>query len=159
MKESNIEEIITQISRKFMICPTKTERCAVGQGNYVYIVEALNDKCVFRLSEEKDAYKDTVYWLERLVGLDIPVPKVLGKGVYAEYEYIILTYFEGKDIGLVYTELTYEEKQNIAREIVEIQRKMEGFRLENIPADWSWKAEVEGMLERAKLRILQNGYF
>lgn len=159
MKESNIEEIITLVFQKLMIYPTKAERCAVGQGNYVYIVEDLNGKYILRLSEEKDAYKDTIYWLGRLVGLDIPVPKVLGKGSFDKYEYIILTYFEGKDIGLVYAELTNEEKLNIAREIVEIQRKLECLRLENIPADWSWKAEVEGMLERAKLRILQNGYF
>lgn len=139
--------------------PTVIERCTVGQGNYVYIVGCLNGKYVFRCSEEKDAYKDTIYWLERLSMLDIPVPKIMANGSFDKYEYIILTYFEGKDIGLVYSKLTEEEKRDIAREIVAIQKKMESLRLENIPADWSWKAEVDGMLERAKIRIAQNGYF
>lgn len=152
-------EVSQIISMTMSETPSTIERCMVGQGNYVFIVECPSKKYVLRLSEEKDAYKDTVYWLGRLVELDIPVPKVFGKGTFDKYEYIILTYFEGKDIGLIYSELTDVEKKNIAREIVDIQSKMERLRLEHIPVDWSWKAEVEGMLERAKLRISQNGYF
>ncbi len=156
----NYEQQISQIFLESMKeYPIAAERCAVGQGNYVYIVVCQNDKYVFRCSEEKDAYKDTIYWLERLANLDITVPKVLGKGSFAEYEYIILTYFEGKDIGLVYTQLTDVEKRNIAREIVTIQKEMEKLKLENIPTDWSWKGEIEEMLERSRLRISQNGYF
>lgn len=152
-------EVSQIISMTMSETPSTIERCMVGQGNYVFIVECPSKKYVLRLSEEKDAYKDTVYWLGRLVELDIPVPKVFGKGTFDKYEYIILTYFEGKDIGLIYSELTDVEKKNIAREIVDIQSKMERLRLEHIPVDWSWKSEVEGMLERAKLRISQNGYF
>lgn len=160
MKQKNIEGIITNIIQKHMnFCPIKAQRCAVGQGNYVYIVECPSDKYVLRLSEEKDAYKDTVYWLERLEDLEIPVPKVLAKGHMETFEYILLTYFEGKDIGLVYTELTDEEKRNIAREIVAVQKKMEELKLENVPINWSWKTEIEKMLERSKMRIAQNGYF
>ena len=62
--------------------PTVIERCTVGQGNYVYIVGCLNGKYVFRCSEEKDAYKDTIYWLERLSMLDIPVPKIMANGSF-----------------------------------------------------------------------------
>ena len=133
MKQKNFEGIITNIIQKHMnVCPIKAQRCAVGQGNYVYIVECPSDKYVLRLSEEKDAYKDTVYWLERLADLEIPVPRVLAKGHFETFEYIILTYFEGKDIGLVYTELTDKEKRNIAREIVAVQKKMEDLKLENM---------------------------
>lgn len=156
----NFEQQISQIICKYLNeCPSKIERCAVGQGNYVYIVECTDKKYVFRCSEEKDAYKDTLYWLERLADLVIPVPTVLAKGTFEKYEYVVLTYFEGKDIGLIYKELTDEEKKNIAREIVAIQKQMESLRLENIPADWSWKKEVDEILDRAKVRIAQNGYF
>ena len=156
----NFEQQISQIIFKYLNeCPSKIERCAVGQGNYVYIVECTDKKYVFRCSEEKDAYKDTLYWLERLADLVIPVPIVLAKGTFAKYEYVVLTYFEGKDIGLIYKELTDKEKKNIAREIVAIQKQMESLRLENIPADWLWKKEVDEILDRAKVRIAQNGYF
>ena len=94
-------------------CPDKAERCAVGQGNYVYIVECTSKKYVFRCSEEKNAYQDTLYWLDRLADIDIPVPRVIAKGTFEKYEYIILTYFEGTDIGLIYTKLTDEEKKTL----------------------------------------------
>ena len=41
------------------------KRCAVGIGNQVYIVECKNGRYIFRCSIEKDAYKDTVYWLKK----------------------------------------------------------------------------------------------
>lgn len=48
-------------------CPKTITRCAVGQGNYVYIVVLSDRKVVVRCSEEAGAYKDTIYWLERLM--------------------------------------------------------------------------------------------
>lgn len=140
--------------------PKNITRCAVGEGNYVYIVELEERKVVVRCSEETGAYKDTIYWLERLSTIDIPVPRVLGKGTFEGYEYLILTYFEGQDIGLVYESLTAGEKQEIAKTVVEIQNKVSALALENIPKDWSWKAFfVEDMLNRAKERIITNGCY
>lgn len=140
--------------------PKGIERCAVGQGNYVYIVELPDRKVTVRCSEEAGAYKDTIYWLERLSTIDIPVPRVLGKGRFEGYEYLILTYFEGQDIGLVYESLTAEEKQEIAKTVVEIQNKVSALELENITADWSWKVSfVDDMLTRAKERIIANGCY
>jgi len=155
-----MEQRVTRIFQKELKDnPGKIERCAVGQGNYVYIVECPSGKFVLRLSEEKEAYRETIYWLDRLADLDIPVPKVLAKGFFEGYEYVVLTYLEGKDIGLIYAELAEEEKRSIAHEIVTIQKKMEKLKLENVPIDWSWKVEVDGILDRAKERIAQNGYF
>lgn len=141
-------------------CPKTITRCAVGHGNYVYIMELKDRKIVVRCSEEVGAYKDTIYWLERLATLDIPVPRVLGKGTFEEYDYLILTYFEGKDIGLVYHDLTVGEKRQIAREVMNIQNKVSALPLEDIPADWTWKASfVEDTLVRAKKRIIANGCY
>lgn len=155
------EEIINRLCMDcFAELPKNISRCAVGQGNYVYIVGLSNRKVVVRCSEETDAYKDTIYWLERLETLDIPVPRVLGKGKFSRYEYVILTYFEGQDIGNVYTELTAEEKREIAKMVVDIQNKVALLPFEAIPADWTWKEVfVDDMLARAKERIIANGYF
>ena len=140
--------------------PKSVLRCAVGQGNFVYIVELSDRKVVIRCSEEPDAYIDTIYWLEQLEAIDIPVPRILGKGRLSGYEYVILTYFEGQDIGNVYTELTSDEKREIAKTVVDIQEKVALLRLEDIPAEWTWKAAfVDDMLARAKERIVANGYF
>jgi len=154
------EQIIAQICvKKIGEMPRTIERCAVGQGNYVYIVECEENKYIIRCSLETDAYKDTIYWLEKLTTIEIPVPKVVGKGKYEKYEYLILTYLEGKDIGLVYSGLTEDEKKVIAREIVHIQNKVATLELDNVEPDWSWHAFINYILERAKERIEQNGYF
>lgn len=155
------EEIIIKLCiDSFAERPKTLSRCAVGTGNYVYIAELSDRKVVVRCSEETDAYRDTIYWLERLETLDIPVPRVLGKGTFEGYDYVILTYFEGQDIGIVYTELTAEEKCEIAKTVVDIQNKVALLPLEDIPTDWAWKAVfVDDMLTRAKERIIANGYF
>lgn len=156
----NEEKIVRLCINYFAKQPKDIARCTVGQGNYVYIVEFTDRKIVVRCSEETGVYKDTIYWLERLAAIDIPVPRVLGKGTFEGYEYLILTYFEGKDIGLVYTELTAAEKREIARTVVGIQNKVSALQLEDIPGDWTWKVSfVDDMLVRAKKRIITNGYF
>ena len=151
------------ISRICMQCFSENsksiERCAVGQGNYVYIVECAGVKYVVRCSEEQNAYQDTIYWLEKLASIDIPIPKVIAKGKINEYEYLILSYFEGKDIGLVYAQLSDDDKKEIAKEIVTIQNKVAALILENLEPDWSWRTTVEDMLERSRERIVKNGYF
>ena len=138
----------------------RTMHRTVGHGNYVYIVELADRKVVIRCSEETGAYKDTIYWLEKLETIDIPVPRVLGKGVYEGYEYLILTYFEGQDIGLVYTKLTDAEKREIAKTVVKIQNRVAVLPLEHISADWSWRVSyVEDSLNRSKERIIANGCY
>ncbi|MDE6133341.1 MAG: aminoglycoside phosphotransferase family protein [Oscillospiraceae bacterium] len=139
--------------------PQKTERCAVGIGNYVYIVKCGDIKYIIRCSEDNSAYDDTVCWLKKLSALDIPVPKVLFCGQYQKYSFLILNYIEGKDIGLVYRGLTAEEKKKIAKDVIEIQRKVSRLTLENIDDEWSWTDFVDNMLEGSEKLIVQNGYF
>lgn len=154
------EEMVLQICLNcFDEEPTKIERCAVGQGNYVYIVEYINEKYVIRCSEEDNAYENAVYWLEKLKAIDIPVPKIIGKGKIEIYEYLILTYIEGQDIGLVYSQLNEDEKRAIAKEIVHIQNKVASLELPNVANDWKWHDVVNDTLERARERIIQNGYY
>lgn len=151
------------ISEIFFSCfnkmPQETERCTVGIGNYVYIVKCDDIKYIIRCSEDKNAYEDTVCWLKKLSALDIPVPNVLFCGQYQKYSYLILNYIEGKDIGLVYRDLTEAEKREIARDVIKIQRKVSRLPLENINDEWSWVHFVDDMLERADKLIVRNGYF
>lgn len=139
--------------------PQSIERCAVGQGNYVYIVECMEEKYVVRCSAECDAYKASIHWLKKLAAIDIPVPKVIAVGMFEEYEYLILSYFEGKDIGLVYPQLTTDEKKAIAKGIVRIQNQVARLELGDVAEDWSWYEFINYMMERAKERIVRIGYF
>ena len=156
MNEKKVLQICLKV---FSEKPSTIERCTVGQGNFVYIVECVGTKYVLRCSVEKNAYGDSIYWLKKLLSIGIPVPKVIAKGKLEEYEYLILSYLEGKDIGLVYTQLKQEEKRAIAKEIVHIQNQAAALKLEDIEPDWSWFGWVNDMLDRARNRIIQNGYF
>lgn len=151
------------ISDIFFSCfnkiPKETERCAVGIANYVYIVKCDDIKYILRCSGDKNAYDETVCWLKKLSALDVPVPKVLFCGQYEEYSYLILNYIEGRDIGLVYRGLTSEEKKEIAKDVIAIQKKVSRLPLDNIDGEWSWVRFVDGMLENAEKLIVRNGYF
>lgn len=134
------------------------ERCGVGIGNYVFIVSTATDKFVLRCSKNPNAYTDTVYWLNKLSACEIPIPAVLSQGTYKAYSYLILSHIRGEDLGNVYSKLNDSEKQQIAKEVVAIQRKVSGM---DIAADpqWTWNREVEELLSRAEERIKQNRYF
>lgn len=43
------------------------ERCGVGTGNYVFIITTTMDKFILRCSEEKDAYKDAIFFTRQIV--------------------------------------------------------------------------------------------
>lgn len=154
------ENIIARLCEEvFSEKPMSAERCSVGQGNYVYIVRVCGAKYVVRCSPDKNAYDESAYWLEKLAAAGIPVPGIIAKGVFEDFGYIILTYFEGKDLGLVYPQLSGEDKRNIAWEIVGIQERAAAVETGEIPEGWSWHSEIKYMLDRAEKRISANGYF
>lgn len=154
------EEMISQICfNVFFQKPSMVERCAVGWGNFVYIVACVGAKYVFRCSGQCNAYDNSIFWLEKLSSIEIPVPKVIAKGKFEEYEYLILEYMEGRDLGVVYSQLEDEDKKAIAKDIVHIQQLVSALKLENVEKNWSWSVFVNEMLERARGRIAENGYF
>jgi len=155
MRTEIIERLFYNYLHQF---PESIKRCAVGIGNQVYIVKCKNRNYVFRCSEEKNAYSNTIYWLNELRAINIPVPRVLFHGKYETYWYLVLTYIEGEDIGSVYPSLTKKEKEKIAEDVIAIQRKVSGLQ-PNLSSDWSWKASLNGLLDRADQRISENGYF
>jgi len=139
--------------------PQSIRRCAVGQGNYVYTVEYGGEKYIFRLSGEENAYVDTIRWLESLARMDIPVPRIMASGRAEDWEYLVLSYIEGEDLGVVYHRLTASDKRTIAAQAVRIQKLAAQLKIDRIDDSWTWSAEIEAMLDRAHTRIAANGYF
>lgn len=156
MDEKKASEIFEkQISTKI----SKIERCAVGHGNYVYIISDKTDKYVIRCSNENNAYVNTIYWLKQLKKANIPVPEIIANGRYQGYNYVILSYIAGEDLGIVYPTLSNSEKRTIAREVVRIQNAVAAIELDNIEDSWRWNSFIQYMLERAKERIEKSGLF
>lgn len=134
------------------------ERCSVGIANYVFAVSTGAEKFILRCSKEEDAYKAAIYWLSKLSVCEIPVPIVLSKGTYGDYSYLILSYIPGDDIGNVYHKLNDSEKKQIAREVVEIQRKVSGIDI-SVDEEWTWSSFIDELLNRAEERIKRKHYF
>lgn len=156
MSEHTVARLCAEILGK---TPDSIQRCTVGHGNYVSVVETEVGKYVFRLSEEAGAYRETIQWLSRLAEVQIPVPKIIASGRSGGWEYLILSYIEGEDLGQVYRCLTASEKRTIAAQVARIQRLASKLEPEGIADDWTWKAFVDEMLDRAESRIRANGYF
>ena len=134
------------------------ERCNVGIANYVFIITAAAGKYILRCSKNEDAYQDTVFLIGKLSACGIPIPVVLWEGKYEDYSCLILSYIDGDDIGNIYCNLNDSEKKQIAREVVEIQRRVSGI---DIQADsgWTWNSCVDELLNRAEERIKKNRCF
>ncbi len=153
------EKIALEIYRKHISAKKiKIERCEVGYGNYVYIISDETYKYVIRCSNENNAYENTIYWLKRLAKVNIPVPEVIANGKYQNYNYVILSYLDGKDLGIVYPTLSKNEKLKIAGEVVRIQKAVGTIDLD-IEANWAWTSFIQYMLDRAKERIEKNGCY
>ncbi len=135
------------------------ERCSVGLANYVFAVTFDNEeKLILRCSTEKNAYDASVCWLKKLSEINVPVPQVLKSGEYNQYSYMLISFIHGEDLCNVYSQLTDNQKKELAKDLISIQRKVA--RLErNVPCDWTWNNFIDEMISRSSERISQNGYF
>ena len=150
----NPEFVSAVCNEIFSQTPQQIERFSVGQGNYVFYVQMSSQSYVFRCSQQP--YRDTLYYLETLHKLDIPVSKVVAHGQRQGLYYMIAIYLEGKELGDIYPQLSEHQKLTLAKEVIQIQDRVSRFPM-NISCNWTkW---VDDMLTRAKTRIQANGYF
>jgi len=145
--ENNTKKSVVQI-----------ERCSIGIANYVFAVSTAAEKFILRCSKERDAYGATADWLNKLSVCEIPVPVVLSKGTDGDHSFLILSYIPGDDIGTVYDELNDDEKKQIAKEVVAIQRRVSRMDIAT-DRDWTWNDFIDELLDRAHARIKRNRHF
>lgn len=169
-----MEEIVGEILKNNDIeIPKIIKRCNIGHGNYVFMLDYIKYKKIIRMNNEGKLYAEYdnfKYWVSKLKDIDVPVPNVVSIGKYKSYNYIILDYIEGKDLGEVYTSLTEEQKMNIAKKVVEIQTKVQNNLLpnnqygsvykynDNTGFD-TWKEYILDSLENSKQNIRKNKIF
>jgi fructosamine-3-kinase len=162
--------IVNEITyMKFNKYPDKIRRFEIGLGSYVYQIGIEQNTFVMRLTDKKDMYKHTVYWLDKLQNIGIPIPKVIYRGELNDVSYIILNYLEGEDLGIVYNILSDNEKMQLAKEIVAIQNRVstlpenKGFgylaSYEDEGYKKSWKEVILEHLNRSRCRIKENKIF
>ncbi len=152
--ESTVNELCKNI---FGIYPDHIEKCSVGSVNIVYMADVCSERYVIRLNRDKGAYSESIDLLKQAWSLGLPVSKVVNIGVYEEFEFIILTYVRGRDLGIVYPMLNTADKMNIAAEVVCLQQKAAGFVYKG--NRYPWYKFVYDALDVAEKRIRQNGFF
>ena len=168
--EKVVQEILTDNNIEI---PNRIERCSIGHGNYVFMLEYNQNKKIIRMNDEGNLYaeyENFKYWVSKLKDIDIPVPNIISIGKYKNYNYIILDYIEGQDLGEVYTLLTEDQKKNIARKLIQIQNKVQEQLLPNNQYGSvykyndntgfnTWKEYVLDSLENSKQNIKKNKIF
>jgi hypothetical protein len=137
--------------------PDRIELCTVGMVNTVYIADIGQDRFVIRLNSEKGAYSESKRLLDNAENFGLPVPRVIGSGSENGYEYLVMSYIPGKDLGLVYHELSRESKKAIAAELVAIQQNAEMLDASSVTG--KWHDFIDDMLNTAESRIISGGYF
>ena len=165
------EEIVRNICfETFNVIPNSIQRNHVGIAAYVYTIEINETKYVLKLSERAELISGSTYWLKKLQSFEIPIPKIITVNSKKSPYYFIMTYIHGQDLGLVYSELSSDQKRNISHELHDYQNKLKG-----LPAakgygflhayedrknmKKSWREVVISHINRSEQCIAGNGIF
>lgn len=148
------------------------ERLTVGICHYVYGVTTEDGRrIVARLAtdETHDALAGGVYWHERLRDVGAPLAALLAADLApaSGFPYMLLERLPGEDLGLVYDQMTHEQRCALAAEIVALQRavarlpRATGYGFAHSYADPAlrptWLDVVLAEVERSRQRIAAVG--
>ena len=165
------EKIVNEICNSFFhTLPTKIIRNTVGLAGYVYTVQICDDKYVIKISDDKNIISGATYWLDKIKHLDIPTPKVIAENTSTSPYYFIMTFISGKDLGIVYSSLSKDEKKNIAKKLIYYQQEIKklpmarGFGSLNSYEDSdnlfnTWEDFILSEIKRAEDSIRKNNIF
>jgi len=164
-------EALSAWARHFPSRPGSCQRFQQGLCNYSFLIEAEGKRFVLKMAEKaNEAFlRGTIYWLEKLGSLDLPVSRILVADFQCQTPFLILDYLEGADLGLVYQSLSEDQKRAIVQELVRCQNEVAklgkgpGFghvaSYEDPARKATWSQVVHNHLARSRTRMEQNGYF
>ena len=165
------DKIVNEICNTFFhTLPTKIIRNNVGLAGYVYTVQICGDKYVLKISDDKNIISGSTYWLDKMKYLDIPTPKVITENTSTSPYYFIMTFISGKDLGIVYSKLSKDQKKNIAKRLINYQQEIKklpmarGFGSLNAYEDYenlfnTWEDFILSEIKRTENGIKENNIF
>jgi aminoglycoside phosphotransferase (APT) family kinase protein len=124
--KETIDQIIADLNVGLII---SIKRFDTGKAHYVFDVKTTHDELVVRVTklEQKSSFESAVYWNELLKPLGIPLPKFRSydiEGTKYGFPVIVMDRLPGTDLLHVYKEMNNQQKETLAREIVNIQKKV-----------------------------------
>jgi aminoglycoside phosphotransferase (APT) family kinase protein len=151
--------------------PDKVSRFRTGSCNYVFYVELGRRRYTLRVADSRNAgaLAGSLYWIDRLKGAGLPIPRIVSHDLSADPPYMICDYIEGKDLGEVYDSLSEGERREIARRLVAAQDALaelppaQGYGYLSSYSDpgmkGSWREVVLGHLARSRARLTESRAF
>jgi aminoglycoside phosphotransferase (APT) family kinase protein len=109
--------------------PSSVRRFPTGLQHFVYDVELTSGRrAVVRIAEPENRphFEGALHWDAQLRPLGIPLPDILHADLTMErftFPYLVLERLPGTDLGEVYDELSVPQRADLAREMVELQRR------------------------------------
>ncbi len=167
--EELVEKIIKDLTSDEII---SINRFSTGKAHYVYDVKTSTDEVVVRLTriEQKSSFESALYWYKILKPLGIPLPTFrLGdmEGSKCGFPLIVMDRLPGKDLLHAYQEMSSQEKEQLAKEIVDIQKKVGSLKpgsgfgyamsYEDPKLHSSWRGVLDLYLERITTRNAKTG--
>jgi aminoglycoside phosphotransferase len=154
----------------FTALPSSFQRNHVGIAAYVYTIEISGIKYILKISETKELINGSIYWLNKLQSLELPIPKIHSLNIHESPYYCIMYFIPGHDLGLVYKTLSNDQKKDIACNIYQYQNALKSLSAANgygflhsyediHNQKNSWKEVVESHITRSEQRIIQNNIF
>lgn len=168
-----MEEVVAAIVEEALgSTPATVERFVTGMCHFVHDV-VLEDgrRVVVRVAREDsvDYLRGQLHWVPKLAALGVPVARLLAFSLEHSPPYTIVERFPGTDLGIVYGNLSREQKHAVCESVVDAQ-----LRTARLPmGKWfgfayasddgppqlypSWGELIDQQVDRSRQRILKAG--
>lgn len=160
------EKIASEIVRKhFGQSPASVTRFTTGNHHYVYECTLPDGSSVVaRLTRASQRHHmaGALHWNLKFAELDVPVAKILYHDISSETPYLVMERLPGRDIGYVLKQLSVEQMDVIAKELMRVQKLVGsmfvasrfGYAIEPAAAPFdSWSEVLRASLKRSRSRI------
>jgi len=151
--------------------PLRVRRFPIGVAHYVF--EAFpgeGSAVVVRMGdpEQREEMRRGLRLAERLRGLGVPLPNLLGDGLEHPFPFVVIERLPGSDLGAVMGSLSDEQLRGIAATVADAQRAASrfgsadrfGFGPEAEAAPYAlWSAVLDASVDRSRQRIRAAGLF
>lgn len=120
----NFEELKKIVLKQLSEDIVSAERFSTGHQHFVFDVKTKSGKSfVVRIAqpEHRHLLESAVFWNNLLKPQGVPLPEIFALDLKAEFPFLILERFPGKDLWQVYAELSKAQKKQLAAEMTRLQ--------------------------------------
>jgi len=122
--EQHVAQIVQRVRNESVLT---VDRFTTGSRHFVYdVVTESRQNFVVRIAkpENKESLLGAMYWYKLLKPRGVQLPNVLYsdlEAVTSPFPYLIIERLAGEDLGIVYPQLSKDEKKSLASEMARIQ--------------------------------------